>query len=85
MRESSSTREPEPKTIEAYVNELARSPSNNVTRQLYTLILRQLSQCPKELVEGPLLELLKKKKFSYKIKKRIMGVIEEEAERPWWI
>ncbi|RQD70061.1 MAG: hypothetical protein D5S00_05025 [Tindallia sp. MSAO_Bac2] len=69
-----SIKEPENSTIDAYVNELARTPSNNTTRQLYTQILERLSRCPCEMVEGPLLELLQKTDYSYKIKKRIMEV-----------
>ena len=60
--------------IDAYVNELFRTPSNNTTRKLYTEILQRLSRCPAEMVEDPLLELLSKKKYSYKIKNRIMDI-----------
>jgi hypothetical protein len=66
--------ESERRTVEAYVNELARTPSNNMTRQLFTLIFRRLFYCPEEIVTELLLELLNKKKFSYKMKKRIMEV-----------
>ena len=66
--------ESERKTIEAYVNELARTPSNNTTRKLYTLILERLSRCPAEIVSGLLLELLNKQQYSYKIRKRILEV-----------
>ena len=64
-------------TIEAYVNELARTPSNNMTRQLYSLILKRLQRCPGEAVRELILELLNKRQYSYKIKKRIMGIIED--------
>lgn len=63
------------KTINAYVNELARTPSNNTTRQLYTKILEYLEKCPPELTMDPLLELLKKRKYSYKMKNRILDII----------
>lgn len=66
--------ESERATIEAYVNELARTPSNNTTRQLYSLVLKRLNWCPHEIVHGLLLELLGKQKYSYKIRKRIMDV-----------
>jgi len=69
-----STKESERKTIEAYVNELARTPSNNTTRQLYSLLLKRLSMCPEEIVRGMLLELLGKRQYSYKIRKRIMEI-----------
>ncbi len=62
------------KTIEAYVHELARTPSNNTTRKLYTLLLRRLCYCDEEIVQELLIELLNKKQFSYKIKQRIEEV-----------
>lgn len=69
-----STKESERNTIEAYVNELARTPSNNTTRQLYSLVLKRLSMCPVEIVRELLLELLGKRQYSYKIRKRIMEI-----------
>lgn len=66
--------ESEKRTIEAYINELARTPSNNTTRKLYTLILKRLSRCPAEIVSGLLIELLNKQQYSYKIRKRILEV-----------
>lgn len=72
--ETLSTKESEQKTMEAYVNELARTPSNNTTRQLYSLILEHLSKCPEEMIWKPLFELLEKRQYSYKIKKRIKEI-----------
>lgn len=69
-----SAKESEKDTIDAYVNELARTPSNNTTRKLYTEILKRLSRCPYEMVQEPLLELLSKRKYSLKIRNRIMEV-----------
>lgn len=66
--------ESEQRTIEAYINELARTPSNNTTRKLYTLILKRLSLCPAEIVSGMLIELLDKQQYGYKIRKRILEV-----------
>jgi hypothetical protein len=80
-----SSKKSEKKTIDAYVNELARTPSNNTTRQLYTEILEHLRRCPWEMVMEPLLELLDKKKFSYKMKKKIMDIaIEEKIDEYWY-
>ena len=70
--------------IDAYINELDRTPSNNMTRQLYTKILRLLSRCPLEMVQEPLLELLRKKKYSYKIKNRIMEVATVRETNEYW-
>lgn len=79
-----SSKRSENRTIEAYINELARTSSNNTTRQLYTKILEQLSRCPLEMVTEPLLELLGKKKYSYKIKNRIMEVATVRETNEYW-
>lgn len=65
----------EKSTIKAYVNELMRTPSNNMTRQLYTEILELLAKCPVEIIKEPLLQLLDKRQYSYRIKNRIMEII----------
>lgn len=65
----------EKSTINALVNELCRTSSNNTTRQLYTEILKLLSKCPSELVKEPLLQLLETREYSYKMKKRILEII----------
>lgn len=71
-------------TLLALVNELKRSPSNNVTRQLYTKILEKLRRFPLELRSEPIQNLLSEKKFRPKIKKRIEELLEPEVER-WWV
>jgi len=70
--------ESERRTIEAYVNELERTPSNNTTRQLYSLLLERLDRCNNDIVFDLLDELLSKKKYSYKVRKRIMDVMESD-------
>lgn len=77
-----SRKKSEKSTIEAYVNELARTPSNNTTRKLYTLILKNLEGCPNEMVREPLILLLKKRQYSYKMKKRIMEIIKGVEKAP---
>jgi len=69
-------RKTEKDTINAYINELSRTPSNNTTRKLYSEILLLLGRCPLEMIEDPLLELLANKQFSYKIKNRIYEIME---------
>ena len=72
-----------PLIVDALVQELTRTPSNNTTRQLYTKILKRLSQYPQEDIEGPLTRLLEQVTFSSKIKRRIMevaGLIEPEED-----
>ena len=55
----------EPSTIDAYVNELIRTPSNNTTRKLYSEILDLLAICPIELIDEPLTNLLEKRQYAY--------------------
>lgn len=69
-----------PETVGALVNELKRTPSNNVTRKLYTVILKTLKRFPAELITEPIEKLLEEKKFSYKIKKRIEELLEPEDD-----
>jgi hypothetical protein len=66
-------------TIEAYVNELERTPSNNTTRQLYKKLLERLQKCDDDIVYDLLSDLLTRKKFSNKIKKRIIDVMEYDS------
>ncbi len=66
--------EPDRRIIEAYVKELERTQSNNTTRKLYTLILRRLEWCPHEIVDDLLIELLNRKQYSFKMKKRLMEI-----------
>ena len=79
-----SHKEAEASTIDAYINELKRTPSNNTTRQLYTFILNRLSRCPEEMVSEPLHELLRDRSFSSKIEKRIMDIIFRTTDYPFY-
>lgn len=64
-----------PEVARALVNELERSPSNNTTRQLYTLILDLLrSGYDGELVHALLIDLVNKRDYSPKIKQRIVDL-----------
>lgn len=69
-------KEIEKDTINAFVNELVRTPSNNTTRKLYTEILKLLGECPAELVNEPLVQLLYMRKYSYKLKKKIYEIMQ---------
>lgn len=67
--------------IDVYIQELARTPSNNMTRKLYTKILRELGRYPQEEIRAPLEKLLNQVPYSYKIKRRISevaGLVETE-------
>lgn len=70
-----SRHEQDKRTIEAYVYELERTPSNNTTRQLYSLILEHLNRCNNEIVFDLLDKLLNKKEFCSKLTKRIIDVM----------
>jgi len=70
--------------IKAFVHELARTPSNNMTRQLYTAILRELCRCPAEMVREPLLVLLDRVEYSYRIKKRMKEIVETKEHYELW-
>ncbi len=67
-------------TALALINELKRSPSNPVTRQLYTAILKKLGKFPRELIFEPVWNLLAEKKFSSRMKKRIEELLEPEYD-----
>ncbi len=72
--------------LEAYINDLKRTPSNNMTRGLFTAIFRKLAHFPSGLIREPLLVLIEEKNFSYRLKKRIHEVIEEAEyiDRSYW-
>lgn len=80
--------EEQPRVIEAYVNELARTPSNNTTRQLYTLILERLGNYRGPLVHDLLMDLLQRQDYASKIRQRIVDVawqvVTERDYEPWW-
>jgi len=60
--------------VAAYVRELARTPSNNTTRRLYTEILSKLERYPEAEICAPLEKLLAEVPYSYRIKRRIREV-----------
>lgn len=74
------------RVIDALVNELHRSESNNITRRLYTCILNQFKYCETEQVSEPLSDLLSKKQYSNRMKKKIKDIINGiEDDRPFSI
>lgn len=67
--------------IDTYVQELTRTPSNNMTRRLYTKLLKELGRYPQEEIRVPLERLLNQVPYSYKIKlriKEVAGLVETE-------
>ena len=71
-------------TVQALIAELKRTPSNNTSRQLYTLILEELERAPLELIYEPLTRLLEERKYSYRMKKKIERILEGPEEYPGW-
>ncbi len=63
-------------TVQALLAELKRTPSNNTSRQLYTLILDELERAPLELIYEPLTQLLEEREYSYRMKKKIERILE---------
>jgi len=53
------------------LDELYNTPSNLTTRQWISAILELLRRCPAKDVCGPLEKMLKEKRFSYKLKKKV--------------
>lgn len=61
--------------IPILVNELYQTDSNNTTRQWITAIFKFLESCPREGVHEPLKNMLKDKKFSYRLKQKIKHIL----------
>ena len=73
--------------IEMLVGELYKMPSNNTTRQLFSSILGFLSSpgCEFETVIDKLSWLLDNRKFSPKMERNILSVIQKhENKSPYW-
>lgn len=68
--------EDDERIVRAYVKELERTPSNNTTRQLYTLVLERLRRCNYEIAADLLYKLLERKEYGAKLRKRITDTIE---------
>lgn len=62
-----------------FIDELYKTPSNNTTRQIYNAIFRYFQDCELENIAKPLLKYIKTSGCSYRIKKRILGLLEEIA------
>lgn len=57
------------------LDELYNTQSNNTTRQWISAILHFLEQCPVEEIREPLEKMLSNKRFSYRIKRKIKGIL----------
>ncbi|MCD4747543.1 MAG: hypothetical protein K8R58_14705 [Bacteroidales bacterium] len=59
------------------IDEIYNTPSNNTTRQWFTRIFTFFTSCPKEDILEPLENMLKDKRFSYRLKQKIKDVLDE--------
>ncbi len=57
------------------INELYNTPSNNTTRQWITAIFKFLEHSPKEKIREPLEKMIKDKKFSHRLKKKMKDIL----------
>jgi len=57
------------------IDELYRTASNNTTRQWISKIFQFLECAPRENIQEPLEKMLKDKRFSYKLKKKIKNIL----------
>ncbi len=67
--------------IPELINELYRTESNNTTRQWISEIFNFLKLCPVEEVEEPLKNMLKDKRFSYRLKKKMKRILGIESKK----
>lgn len=70
--ERENTRE---KIVPYLIDELYKTPSNNTTRQWLTDIFRFLEYCPIGMIREPLEKMVKDKRFSYRLKKKMRGIL----------
>jgi len=64
-----------PQIIPNLIDELYKTPSNNTTRQWISDIFRFLEHSPKDKVRESLEVMLKDKRFSYRLKKKIKNIL----------
>lgn len=57
------------------IDELYKTPSNNTTRQWISAIFKFLEYSPKDKIRGPLEKMLKDKRFSYRLKKKMKKIL----------
>lgn len=64
------------------IDELYRTPSNNTTRQWISDIFRFLEYSPIELSREPLEKMIKDKRFSYRLKKKMRDILSQREYHP---
>mgnify|MGYP006297964055 CR=1 FL=1 len=66
--------------IEILLHDLEQTPSNNTTRQWISALLERLSRAPVHYVEPRLRDMIQKGLFSYRLKKKIEGMLDQMWE-----
>ncbi len=61
--------------IPVLIDELYQTTSNNTTRQWISAIFRFLELCPREEIREPLEKMLRDKRFSYRLKKKMKNIL----------
>ena len=69
--------------IPVLLDELYITPSNNTTRQFISAILKFLKYCPRDEIHEPLTKMLNEKRFSYRLKRKIQGMLSQN-EIEWY-
>lgn len=63
------------KILPCLIDDLYKTPSNNTTRQWISEIFRVLEYSPKDEIREPLEKMLKDKRFSYRLKKKMKTIL----------
>jgi len=69
-----------PEVVQVLLFDLENTRSNNTTRQWFTTILEALHRTSPDLVQGALENMLERKIFSQRLKKRVQGLLEDLQE-----
>ncbi len=65
------------------INELYKTPSNNTTRQWLTDIFKFFEFCPIGVIKEPLEKMVRDKRFSYRLKRKMKDILKmENPKRP---
>jgi hypothetical protein len=73
------------KLIPVLVNELYQTPSNNTTRQWISDIFNFLRYCPHDEISLPFKNMLKDKRFSYRLKQKMKAILYEDSDYLDWL
>ncbi len=86
LRRLDHTRSPRLELAHLLVEDLFRTPSNNTTRGWYTAVFRFFEESSEDIAKKALSPMLASKQFSYRIKKRVKGIlspVNDESQGYW--